>query len=122
MPRRHVVLLAAALLVMGTASSARTQTCTVEQGQISIDQARYKQAVKEFTCIIERHPTGVEGYRGRIEAQLLLGLYSDALGDYARVTALVLPVHRSRHHPTRLSCADPPRRLTRGGPGARPHV
>jgi tetratricopeptide (TPR) repeat protein len=92
MPRRHVVLLAA-LLVMGTASSAGTQTCTVEQGQIYIDQARYKQAVKEFTCIIERHPTGVEGYRGRIEAQLLLGLYSDALGDYARVTALVLPVH-----------------------------
>jgi hypothetical protein len=35
----------------------------------------------------------VEGYRGRIEALLLLGRYSDAVRDYTRVTALVLPVH-----------------------------
>jgi hypothetical protein len=35
----------------------------------------------------------VEGYRGRIEAELLLGRYSDAVRDYARVTAFVLPVH-----------------------------
>jgi hypothetical protein len=34
----------------------------------------------------------VEGYRGRIEAQLLLGLYSDAMCDYGRVTARVLPL------------------------------
>src|SRR5262249_8630613 len=32
-------------------------------------------------------------YRGRIEAELLLGRYSDAVGDYARVTAFVEPVH-----------------------------
>jgi hypothetical protein len=35
----------------------------------------------------------VEGYRGRIEAQLLLRLYADAVRDYARITAYVLPVH-----------------------------
>jgi hypothetical protein len=34
-----------------------------------------------------------EGYRGRIEAQLLLGQYSNSFGDYARVTAVVTPVH-----------------------------
>jgi tetratricopeptide (TPR) repeat protein len=67
--------------------------CIVEQGQQYIEQGRYEQAIREFTCVIEQDPTGVEGYRGRIEAALLLGRYSDALGDYARVTANVLPVH-----------------------------
>ena len=67
--------------------------CTVEQGQQYIHQGRYEQAIREFTCVIDQDPTGVEGYRGRIEAALLLGRYSDALGDYARVTANVLPVH-----------------------------
>ena len=91
---RHVVCFTAALLLMGLPASARAQnTCTVEQGQIYIDEARYKQAVKEFTCVIEMQPTEVEGYRGRIEAQLLLGLYSDAMRDYGRVTARVLPLH-----------------------------
>ncbi len=41
-----------------------------------------------------RAATQVEGYRGRIEAELLLGRYSDAVGDYARVTAFVLPFIR----------------------------
>ena len=67
--------------------------CTVEQGQRFIDQGRYDRAIREFTCVIETDPTAVEGYRGRIEAALLLGRYSDALSDYGRVTALVLPVH-----------------------------
>jgi tetratricopeptide (TPR) repeat protein len=93
MARRHVTF-AAALLVMGLIDSARAQpACSAEQAQIDIDQGRYKAAVKGFTCVIEAQPTEVEGYRGRIEAQLLLGLYSDALRDYARVTARVLPVH-----------------------------
>jgi tetratricopeptide (TPR) repeat protein len=67
--------------------------CSAEQGQIYIDEGRYTQAIREFTCLIEAQPTEVEGYRGRIEAELLLGRYSDAVGDYARVTAFVLPVH-----------------------------
>ena len=67
--------------------------CSAEQGQIYIDEGRYEQAIREFTCLIEAQPTEVEGYRGRIEAELLLGRYSDAVGDYASVTALVLPVH-----------------------------
>jgi tetratricopeptide (TPR) repeat protein len=67
--------------------------CTAEQGQLSIAQGRYEQALREFTCVIEQEPTGVEGYRGRIEAELLLGRYSDALGDYGRVTTDVLPVN-----------------------------
>ncbi|HEV8574084.1 MAG TPA: hypothetical protein VGR43_05180, partial [Dehalococcoidia bacterium] len=44
-------------------------------------------------CLIETDPTDVEGYRGRSEAELLLGRYSDALRDYSRITAFVLPVH-----------------------------
>ena len=93
MSPRHVILVAAALLVMGPRDLAHAEACTAQQGQIYIDQGGYKQAVKEFTCVIEAQPTDVEGYRGRIEAQLMLGRYSDALGDYARVTARVLPVH-----------------------------
>src|SRR5262245_3811455 len=91
--RRAVVCtLATAMLVTG-ASAARAQACTSQQGQAYIDQGRYKQAVKEFTCLIDANPTDGEGYRGRIEAQLMLGQYADAFADYARVTARVLPVH-----------------------------
>jgi tetratricopeptide (TPR) repeat protein len=72
---------------------ATRSRCTAEQGQRYIDQGRYEQAVREFTCLIESDPTGVEGYRGRIEAELLLGRYSDALADHAQMTAKLLPVH-----------------------------
>jgi tetratricopeptide (TPR) repeat protein len=76
-------------------SSARSEVpqCSAEQGQIYIDQGRYRQAIREFTCLIDANPTEVEGYRGCIEAELLFGSYSDAVRDYARVTAFVLPVH-----------------------------
>jgi tetratricopeptide (TPR) repeat protein len=94
MALRHIGVLATALLVVGPTGLARAQPpCTAEQGQVLIDQGNYKQAVKEFTCVIDAQPTEVDGYRGRIEAQLLLGLYSDALRNYGRVTAHVLPVH-----------------------------
>ena len=70
------VILAFALFVTAPAFPAHADTnCTAEQGQLLIDEGRYKQAVNEFTCVIEADPTGVEGYRGRIEAQLLLGRY-----------------------------------------------
>jgi tetratricopeptide (TPR) repeat protein len=74
------------------AATGSSGACSVEQGQSFIDDGRYRKAVAEFTCVIGAQPTGVDGYRGRIEAQLLLGLYSDALRDYTRVTAYVLPV------------------------------
>lgn len=78
----------------GTSGSARAaQPCTAERGQFLINEGRYEHALREFTCVIKAQPTAVEGYRGRIEAALLLGRYSDALGDYARVTAFVLPAH-----------------------------
>ena len=71
----------------------KAQGCSAVKGQSLIDQGRYEQAIREFSCVIESAPTGVEGYRGRAEASLLLGRYSDALGDYARITAFVVPVH-----------------------------
>lgn len=70
-----------------------SKRCTAEYGQRLIDQGKYEQAVRAFTCVIDHQPTEVEGYRGRIEAQLLLGRYSDALRDNARVTAFVIPVY-----------------------------
>lgn len=69
------------------------EACTVEQGQLLIDGGRYTQAARVFGCVIDSAPTEVDGYRGRIEAELLLGRYSDAVRDYARVNAFVLPVH-----------------------------
>lgn len=68
-------------------------SCSEERGQQFIDDGRYTKAVQEFTCVIMGDPTAVEGYRGRIEARLLLGEFSEALRDYTRVTAFVEPVH-----------------------------
>jgi tetratricopeptide (TPR) repeat protein len=88
-----VILAFGSMPVAAAPSGDATAKCTSRQGQAYIDAGRYEQAVREFTCVIEAQPIEVEGYRGRIEAELLLGRYSDALGDYARVTAVVLPVH-----------------------------
>lgn len=94
------VVLAVGIRAAGPASAAdayqragTTANCTAAQGQAFIDEGRYDRAIREFTCLIDAQPTEVEGYRGRIEARLLLGLYSDAVRDYTRVTAYVQPVH-----------------------------
>ena len=79
--------------------------CTAAQGQALIEAGRYDQAIRMFTCLIEAQPTAVEGYRGRIEAKLLLGRYSDALGDYARITAFVEPVLPDAHELIRAGYA-----------------
>jgi tetratricopeptide (TPR) repeat protein len=80
-------------LSVGSAMAAGGKKCTAEQGQLLIDAAEYDRAVREFTCVILAQPTEVEGYRGRIEAQLMLGEFSAAFGDYALLTAFVLPAH-----------------------------
>ena len=91
---RSINLLAAALVLgASVAAAAPGPKCTAAQGQALIGQGRYRDAVREFTCVIAADPTAVDGYRGRIEAELLLGRYSDAVRDYARVTAFVEPVH-----------------------------
>jgi tetratricopeptide (TPR) repeat protein len=89
---RYSLTIALTLLIFAAADPVLAQAgCSAEQGQLLIDQGRYRQAVRQFTCVIDAQPTAIEGYRGRIEAQLFLGLYSDAMRDYGRVTALVLP-------------------------------
>lgn len=75
------------------ANAAPAAPCTVDYGQQLIEAGRYKQAIQAFTCIINLDPTAVEGYRGRIEAELMLGRFSDAVRTYTRVTAFVEPVH-----------------------------
>jgi tetratricopeptide (TPR) repeat protein len=85
--------LALALLAFAPSAAQAAPKCTAGQGQAFIDGGQYQQAVQEFTCVVDADPTGVEGYRGRIEAEVLLGRYSDAVRDYQRVTAVVLPVH-----------------------------
>lgn len=93
---RLTLLLAigAALLVGNTAvATAGKASCSVDAGQAAIDAGRYQRAIAEFSCVITAQPTAVDGYRGRVEAQLLLGRYADALTDYNRVTTTVLPAH-----------------------------
>jgi hypothetical protein len=80
----------------GAASAAgqgNSGKCTAQGGQSLIDEGRYEAAVREFACVIAAHPTEVEGYRGKAEAELLLGRYADAFHSYTRVTAFVEPVH-----------------------------
>jgi hypothetical protein len=100
-----LVIAAFSSVALGAAAGPNT-TCTSQHGQDLIDSGRYDQAIREFSCIIQAQPTEVEGYRGRIEARLLLGRYSDALGDYARVTAFVEPVHPDAHVIIRAGYAD----------------
>jgi tetratricopeptide (TPR) repeat protein len=77
----------------GAVASANVAPCLAEQGQQLIEAGQYKQAIREFTCLIALDPTAVEGYRGRIEAELMLGRFSDAVLDYVQVMAYVVPVH-----------------------------
>ena len=85
--------------------------CTEQSGQAYIDAGKYEKAILEFTCVINNAPTAVEGYRGRIEAQVLLTRYSDAVRDYQKITAYVLPVHPDAtqtiydHYEARLSAS-----------------
>lgn len=71
--------------------TAKADQCTAGQGQLFINSGKYQQAVDEFTCVINAQPDEVEGYRGRIEARLLLGQYSEAMRDFTLITVHVLP-------------------------------
>ena len=113
LPARSVLALALAglMLLPGAASvAASSPNCTAEQGQDFIDAGQLTQAIHEFTCVIDAEPTEVDGYRGRAEALLLLGRFSDAYHDYnTGITALVVPVHPNAfgtiydHYAARLS-------------------
>lgn len=81
-------LLAAATPAYADAAPA----CTLAKGQQRIEQERYAEAIKVFTCVIDAGPQTLDAYRGRAEAELLLGRYSNAMRDYARVTAVVIPL------------------------------
>ena len=48
MSLRHEFLLAAALFIAAPAVPVRANVCTAAQGDILIEEGRYKQAVKEF--------------------------------------------------------------------------
>ncbi len=89
-----VLLLAvAAMFFARQVQVVASEPFSVQQGQQMIAQGNYQQAIRVFSRLINDNPTDVEGYRGRIEAELLLGRYSDALRDYALITAFVLPVN-----------------------------
>lgn len=92
-----IILVAVPLLAFGDNANANP-SCTGAQGQAFIEEGRYDHAIREFTCVIDAQPTAVEGYRGRIEALVLQQRYSDAVRDYQKVVAFVLPVHPDAKH------------------------
>ena len=95
-PRRLLLALALAVSLLAAtpvAEAAPQANCSPAVGQALIEQGRYDRAIREFTCLINANPTGVEGYRGRIEAEVLLGRYAAAITDYVRVAAVVKPIH-----------------------------
>lgn len=76
----------------GPPSSRRPPDEKLAKGQKKIDKGRYEEAIEIFTRIIESDPRTVDAYRGRSEAELLLGRYSDAYRDlYALLIASVQP-------------------------------
>ena len=87
------IIFLAAAVVAACVDVKANSSCSVEQGQAFIEEGRYDHAIREFSCVIAADPTGVEGYRGRIEAKVLLQRYSDAVRDYQMVVAFVLPIH-----------------------------
>lgn len=89
---KYAFILSFIVLVICSSVNAAVN-CSAESGQSFINEGRYDKAINEFTCVINGDPTAVEGYRGRIEAKVLLERYSDAVLDYQRVMALVVPVH-----------------------------
>src|ERR1044071_5578447 len=97
MTLREIAIMLATSLAMvfgfGALVSTYGATCTAAEGQALIDQGQYDTAVNKFTCVIAMGPTEFEGYRGRIEAEVLLGRYSDGVRDYQRINAYVVPVH-----------------------------
>ena len=99
MSRRRFARHGAVLVFMVVATSmvaapaAAAPDCTAAAGQGFIDQGRYDRAVTEFTCVIRADGTSVDGYRGRMEAFVLLGRYADAVHDGTRFTADVQPAH-----------------------------
>ncbi|MBK8255929.1 MAG: hypothetical protein IPK82_25090 [Polyangiaceae bacterium] len=91
-----VLFLASFVLVGLTSSPARAYTCkasdNLSAGQAKINQGLYSQAVHIFTCVIQASPTTVDAYRGRAEARLMMGQYSEAYRDlYARLISAVQP-------------------------------
>ena len=77
-----------------TPALVNAAACSAAQGQQFLDAGEYKKAISEFTCLIELDPTGIDGYRGRAEAEIMTGRFSDAVRDYARgVHSFVVPVH-----------------------------
>jgi tetratricopeptide (TPR) repeat protein len=81
------------LIYLAAPQLGHAAKCSAEQGQLLIDSGRYDAAIREFSCVIQTQPTEAEGYRGRAEAELRSGLFSDAARDYAAINAYVLPVH-----------------------------
>ena len=95
MTGRYLLFISTLIITIlgGAAVEGRAAACTSAQGQALIDEGRYEQAAQKFTCVIAGNPTAVDGYRGRVEAELLLGRFSDAVLDYQRIIAFVTPVH-----------------------------
>lgn len=92
-----VALIAA--LVFALPLAGQSDTCAADlsaeqhaaDGQSAFEAGDYAAAIAAFTCAIDADPQLVAAYRGRIDASLMSGAFSDALRDYTRLLSVVVP-------------------------------
>ena len=65
---------------------------TLARAQAKIDEGRHEEAIQMYSCVLAADPLVPDAYRGRSEAELLLGRYYDAFHEYALLTAHVIPL------------------------------
>lgn len=79
-----------------TAAFAQNDACDpkttdLQTGQAFIEAGAYSEAVTVFACVIAANPLDITAYRGKIEANLLAGKYSDAVHGYTEINIHVIP-------------------------------
>ncbi len=86
-----VCLNSSAIIFAQNDNACDTDTDFLKTGQALLKAADYENAIADFTCAIEADKLNIGAYRGRIEALLLAGIYSEALRNYTEIAIHVIP-------------------------------
>jgi tetratricopeptide (TPR) repeat protein len=94
--RACAILILCSLFCIFPLASFAQEACAPQidyrvEGEAFAKSGDYDAAIAAFTCAIESDPLDIDAYRGRIEARLMIGAYSDAMLDYADVKVQIVP-------------------------------
>jgi hypothetical protein len=125
--RTQAMFVVVAIVVVGGAQrgyrTSASPACTVEAGQLLIDQGDYLGAIDEFSCVIAAQPTEVEGYQGRIERGGGAATDLLALNDYRMARAICaspVPVFTALGHESDATLLDTVANRAFGTPSVNP--